>query len=145
MTAFTMLDSIRTHIALCLILVLSVAVSACDSLSDESVLCPDVITHAVEVEIRNAETGAPEAENASGRLTDGDYVDTMEPAVRTEYQGEVVLVSLRGAEERAGTYDVLIEKQGFEPWTRTGVEPGVGECGVETERLEAALVPLRSP
>ena len=139
-----MLDSVRTLILLCLILAFSVTVSACDSMGDAPVACPDVLTFAIEVEIRNAETGAPEADNATGRITDGDDVETMEPAARIEYQGRPVLLSLRGAEERAGTYNVLIEKQGFEPWTRTGVEPEVGECGVETERLEAKLVPLRN-
>lgn len=114
--------------------------TGCDSAISETV-CPAVITPAIEVEVRDAETGAPEAEGAVAVATDGTYTDTLEAAGSREYQGELVLFSLAGANERPGTYDVVVEKQGFETWTRTGVEPDVGECGVQTEVLDADLVP----
>lgn len=137
-----MFDPIRTLRTLPLLAILAFTLTACDSMGDEPVDCPAVLTFAIEVEMRNAETGAPEAENATGRVLDDTYVDTMRVAQRVEYQGEQVALSLAGAEERPGTYDVVIEKQGFETWTRTGIEPDVGECGVQTETLNAELTPV---
>lgn len=124
------------------LLLLMVALSACDSTSNEPIACPAIITPAIEVEVRHAETSAPEAEGAVVIATDGAYTDTLDAGKSVEYQGQLVLLSLAGANERPGTYDVVVKKQGFETWTRTGVEPEVGECGVQTEVLEADLIPV---
>jgi hypothetical protein len=138
---FAMFDSIRVLRIPPLFFVLAITVSACDSTSEESIACTEEVTPAIEAEVRNAETGAPEAEGAVAVATDGAYADTLDAAKSEEYRGELVLISLAGAGERPGTYDVVVEKQGFTTWTRTGVEPDVGECGVQTETLEAELVP----
>ena len=99
-------------------------------------MCPDIAEPAVVVEVRSARTGAPEADSALGLLRDGDYVDTMRVSGVTS---DGTPLSLQGAMERAGTYDVQIEKEGFRPWTRENVTVESGECGPQTQRLTAEL------
>lgn len=112
------------------------SLTGCEHTIVDPVACPAVVEPAVVVEIRNARTGAPEADSALGVLRDGDYVDTMRVAGVTS---EGRPLSLQGAMERAGTYDVQIEKQGFRPWTRESVTVESGECGPQTRRLTAEL------
>ena len=104
--------------------------------------CPGITPPAISVEVRNAVTNAPEAQNARGRLIEGSYVDSMKVDQSTTYQGESVPLVLEGAKGRPGTYTVLIEKRGFRSWSRSGVEVGKDECGVNTRRLEAELEPI---
>lgn len=101
--------------------------------------CPAVAEPAVVVEVENADTGMPEAEDAVGILEEGAFRDTMEVADR---DSEGTPLALAGAYERVGTYRIQIEKSGFEDWTRSGVEVEAGECGPRTERLTAALEPV---
>lgn len=88
------------------------------------------------MEVRSARTGAPEADRALGVLRDGDYVDTMHVSGVTS---DGTPLSLEGAMERPGTYDVRIEKDGFRPWTRENVTVESGDCGPRTRRLTAEL------
>jgi hypothetical protein len=91
----------------------------------------------VVVEVRNSATGDPEAGNAMGVLIDGSYTDSL----RAKEMTEEGLLSLAGGAERTGTYTIRIEKQGFETWTREGVDVDEGTCGPKTERLNAHLKP----
>lgn len=50
----------------------------------------------------------------------------------------------RLALERAGTYDVTAEKEGFSTWSRSDVDVPEGRCGPETVELTARLTPLSS-
>ena len=101
-------------------------------------ICPTVADPAVIVEVRNAVTEAPEAENAEGVLIDGNYIDSLRIKEETD---EGIPVALAGGFERAGTYTVRIDKPGFQTWTREGVDVDEGECGPETERLNARIEP----
>jgi len=102
-------------------------------------ICPAVAEPAVIVEVRNAVTDDPEAENADGVLIDGEYTDSLRV---TEETDEGIPIALAGGFERAGTYTVRVEKAGFQTWTRKGVDVGDGECGPETERLDARIEPI---
>ena len=117
-------------------------VSGCEMLGENHRVCPGITPPAISVEVRNAVTNAPEAQNARGRLIEGSYVDSMIVDQSTKYQGESVPLVLEGAKGRSGTYTVLIEKRGFRSWSRSGVEVGKDECGVNTCRLEAKLEPV---
>jgi len=99
-------------------------------------MCPDIVEPAVVVEVRNAETGAFEADSALGVLRDGEYVDTMRVSGVTS---DGIPRSLQGAMERAGTYDVRVEKDGFRLWTRENITVESGDCGPQTRRLTAEL------
>ena len=71
------------------------------------------------------------AEDATGRAVDGDQVANLEP----------FFDQLIGAWEQPGTYEVTVEKPGFEPWVRSDVRVEPGECHVIPVRLEALLAP----
>lgn len=99
-------------------------------------ICAASVEPAVVVEVRNARTDAPEADSALGVLRDGDYVDTMRVS---GVAPDGTPLSLQGAMERAGTYDVRIEKDGFRPWSRENVTVESGDCGPQTRRFSAEL------
>ncbi|PSQ85956.1 MAG: hypothetical protein BRD42_06890 [Bacteroidetes bacterium QS_3_64_15] len=102
-------------------------------------ICPAVAEPAVIVEVRNAVTDDPEAENADGVLIDGEYTDSLRVNEETD---EGILIALAGGFERAGTYTVCVEKPRFQTWTREDVDVDDGECGPETERLTARMEPI---
>jgi hypothetical protein len=102
-------------------------------------VCPSIVEPAVVVEVRNAATDAPEAQNADGILVEGSYIDTMH--VKTETKDGIPL-ALAGGMGRAGTYAILIEKTGFKTWMRAGVHVDDGTCGPETETLTARIEPI---
>lgn len=101
-------------------------------------ICPATAEPAVIVEVRDAVTEDPEAENAEGVLIDGDYTDSLRIQEETD---DGIPVTLAGGFERAGTYSVRIDKPGFQTWTRDDVDVDDGECGPETERLNARIEP----
>jgi hypothetical protein len=111
-------------------------------------LCTESIEPAVEVEVRDAATGAPAACNALLIVREGAYVDSAAynnydrhfPADTTRgCEREPDLLRLTAADERAGTYTVRVEKPGYAAWERAGVRARAGECHVETVRLEVLL------
>jgi len=127
------------HLSLVLLLVMA----GCDVVGpEERVLCSAVATPAIIVEVRNAETDAPEAESVEGVITDGGYIDSLRIVGYTE---EDEPVELAAGYQRPGIYDVRIEKRGFETWTRQGVNVEAGTCGPETQQLDAHLVPNSAP
>ncbi|HYD55176.1 MAG TPA: hypothetical protein VEA99_21245 [Gemmatimonadaceae bacterium] len=105
--------------------------------------CTASVEPAIVVEIRDARNGAPLAGLAAGVVRDGAYVDSLRPAGFTDVNDPIgSMISRQAASERPGTYDVEVRRDGFRPWTRTGVRARRGECHVETQRLNAALEPL---
>ena len=97
---------------------------------------------AIVVEIRDARTGAPLANDARGAVHDRAYVDSLIPyAWRDTGAGPPLLISRRAADERAGNYYVVVNHPGYRTWTLAGVRVVVGQCGVTTRRLSAALEP----
>jgi hypothetical protein len=111
--------------------------AGCDSIGLPGLGCSAEAEPALVVEVRNSATGDPEAGNAMGVLIDGSYTDSL----RAKEMTEEGLLSLAGGAERTGTYTIRIEKQGFETWTREGVDVDEGTCGPKTERLNAHLKP----
>lgn len=125
----------RWPASLCLLLFVA---SGCSLVGDEPVVCTTEAVPAIVVEVRSAKTGAPEAAHARAIVSDGSFTDTLRAA---GYTSEEEALTLAGAYERPGTYDVRVEKSGFETWTRRGVEAEEGVCHVKTQRLEANLDP----
>lgn len=117
-----------------LFLLLSVG---CDS-GGGGTICPLVAEPAVVVEVRNANTGKPEAEGAIGILVNGSYTDSMGIHAKN---ADGIPVSLAGGYERSGIYTVRIEKPGFQTWLKEEVYVERRECGPETEMLLAQLTP----
>ena len=131
------------HRRFCSALVLgSVILAGCNNPFGGDYSCPEVISPAVVVEIRDARTGAPLANDARGAVHDGAYVDSLTPYEGTGTgAGPLLLISRRAADERAGTYSVEVNHPGYRTWTLAGVRAVAGQCGVKTRRLSASLEP----
>lgn len=114
------------------LLALAAALTAC-GITDTA--CTGHPQPAVDVLVRRADDGEP----VEGALVvvrdDGAFADS---AV-TDPDGRPARFL---APNRAGVYRVSVEKDGFEPWVRTGVEVGLNDCGqARTRSLEAILAP----
>jgi hypothetical protein len=131
------------HRTFCSALVLaSVGLASCHNPFAGAYACPAVISPAIVVEIRDARTGAPLANDAKGAVHDGAYVDSLAPYEGTgSGAGPLVLFSRRAADERPGNYSVEVNHAGYRAWTRTGVRVVSGQCGVKTRRVSASLEP----
>ena len=115
---------------------LATLVCAC---GDENVMCPAFQSPAVYVEVRNAADYTPAAGHATGYLRNGTYVDSMY-AGTVDGNGDTVGMSSVFA--GAGTYEVVVQKSGFQTWRRTGVTVRHTRCGNESVRLVALIEPL---
>jgi hypothetical protein len=92
----------------------------------------------IEVEIRDARTGAPIAADARGAVRDGAYLDSLGPG-RLAQPPATGMISRMAAHERAGTYAVEVLHDGYQPWTADGIRVRRGRCHVATVLLRADL------
>jgi hypothetical protein len=102
------------------------------------ITCSGVGGYAVQVEVRDAVTGASAVEGAVLTVTDGAYADSARG-------GPGAPPVLAAAPERPGTYTATVRRAGYAEWSRTGVRVGrSGSCGtLDVARLTALLQPLR--
>ena len=98
----------RTHVLRLASLLACVSLSGCDILPMGCDLVGEPI---MVIEVRDAVTGQPAAEGATGRITEGDFTSSLRPTGPERMQPEAI--------ERAGTYQVLIRRRA----TRTGSAP----------------------
>lgn len=105
----------------------------------DPIVCPGVISRAIEVEVRDAESGQPAAHGAVGIAREGSFADTLQVVGWTSHPSAETALVLGGVEERPGLYSVRVEKVGYQPWERSGVRAEKGVCGVVTARLQAQL------
>lgn len=110
---------------------LAAALAGCGDDSTGPIVCTEEFRYGITIEVRDGGTGAPAAVGAEGTLTEGAYVEAL-----MVFGDDTML----GAGERAGTYDVLITKPGFEDWTASRVTVTADECHVQTVALQANLV-----
>jgi hypothetical protein len=102
-------------------------------------VCLPVERLAVEVEVRDAQTGALRADSARGVAQDGTFTDSL-LIVRYE-AADIVPAALGGAYGRPGTYTLRIERPGYQLWDTAGVRVIADECGPITVHLLARLSP----
>ena len=115
-------------------------IAACDLLpGTDPVVCPAAISRAIEVEVRDAVSGAPAAADAVGTARDGSFVEVLQVVGWTGAPADETALLLGGVNERAGTYTVTVDKAGYERWERASINVRRSICGVETARLEARL------
>jgi hypothetical protein len=95
--------------------------------------CTAIFAYGLSIDVTDAVTGAP-LEGVSAEVRDGDFVD---PYVSVF--GSTVV----GAGERAGVYTVVIRKEGYRDWTRSGIVVTADRCHVMGVHLDAALEPVR--
>lgn len=118
---------------------IALSIAALSACSPETVLCPAVVTRSVEVEVRDAFSGAPAAAGAIGVATEGLFRDSL---ILTGWAGppsDATALVLGGGPHRPGTYQVYIEKPNYLPWVETAVVHSEGSCGGPTTRLQANL------
>lgn len=97
---------------------------------DNGVACTEVFVYGVNVTVTDeADEPVP---GAALTLTDGDYSETMEELAEGEYAG---------AGERAGTYTLVVEADGFETATIEGIIVDADECHVIPEVRAVTLSP----
>lgn len=115
-----------------------------DSADEDEVSCTTEALPAVEVVVRDAISLAPLADDADGILRDGDFVEVMQitERVKNADTGEFEGAILAGGFERAGTYSVSIEVDGYQDWERVGVAVSRSTCHVDTVRLTANMEAL---
>ena len=121
-----------------LLLAVICCLGACNYPLDSNIMCTDSIEPAIEVRVRDAESGLPTAEGATGYVQDGSYVDSLRAY---GFNGQGVQLSFRAANERPGVYTVVVIKSGYQTWKKDGVRVSRDECRVQTRSLTADLMP----
>jgi hypothetical protein len=71
---------------------------------------------------------------------EGGFEDSLRVSNRTIDDPPRVLTMI-GADERAGTYVVQVEAEGYQPWDTSGIRAVRDGCHVQTVTLTAALDP----
>ncbi|MBE0567990.1 MAG: carboxypeptidase regulatory-like domain-containing protein [Krumholzibacteria bacterium] len=107
--------------------------------------CPAQVLPALSLKVLDAETLLPAACGARVWAMDGDFVAELEPYCDGALPDSLQYPFVAGPEERAGTYTVLIAKDGYEPWSRAGIVVKDGVCNVETVNIEVLLVRAVGP
>jgi hypothetical protein len=105
------------------------------------VFCTHEMRPAVIVEIRDAQTNAPLAQQAFGAVREGAYVDSLRPAESLTAEPSTLL-SRAAAHERTGTYSIEVRRPGYATFTASNVRVDKDACHVLTARVQAALVPV---
>lgn len=101
----------------------------------EGTVCTMEARSAVQVEMRDARTGAVLTGPATLTVREGSFAETVEiPANFT---------SMGVAHERSGVYEVTLTKPGYREWRARDVRVEKDECHVKTARLEARLEPAQ--
>jgi hypothetical protein len=105
--------------------------------------CLPNMEYGISLTVTDATTGANAACGATAWLTDRAYADTMQ-AWGCSFPESLHAGAFVGARERPGTYEVHVEKPGYQPWQRSDVVVVRRECSchVSTVGLEARLQPL---
>ena len=96
--------------------------------------CTSEARAALVVDVRGSSTNAPAGRGARIIASDGAFADTA--STSGDYDGPYQL-----AHERAGTYTVTVEKEGYRGWSQSGIRVTKGECHVRTVNLTARLQP----
>jgi len=102
-------------------------------------VCPDEVKPGIRLEVVSAVDGTPQAHSAKATAIGEDGSVTM-------FEGSPIPAPedariLTGGVPGAGQYMVEVEKDGFEPWTRSGVQVRSNNCGLMTTEVLVELVP----
>lgn len=100
-------------------------------------LCTDSIEPAITVRALDSGTGQNVTDGARGVVAEDMYVDSLRPA-QLDAAERVLL--MRAADERPGTYDLFLERDGYQSVSLSGVEVTMGECHVNTVPVDVTMV-----
>jgi hypothetical protein len=102
-------------------------------------ICTTEFRFGLSVQVKDSVSGAWAASGAQLVLRDGAYADS---ASYPPNRSDLDALSLNGAGERAGTYEVTVRKAGFMTWQRQAVRVTANECHVNSVSLTAMLTKL---
>ena len=102
---------------------------------DLPVACPTDPKPTMRIEVLDASTGSP-LMGSTGTVRDGDYVEEMSTLQGSNY------LSAGDVSGRPGTYDVTVQREGYETWSRDDVRVSANQCGTRTVELVARLEPV---
>ena len=95
----------------------------------------------IDLTVLDSETGEPAACGAVGWLISGSWSEKVEDTYYCATSDTATSSWLAGAYEREGVYSVLVLKEGYQPWARSGIVVGGDGCHVRTVHLVVELVP----
>jgi hypothetical protein len=103
-------------------------------------ICTLSIEPGVEVEVRDQTTDQFLSATPRGVVREGTYQDSL---IVSGFTTDVPprIMTLIAAGERAGTYTMHLEADGYQPWDTAGIRVRDGDCHVRTARFTAALNP----
>lgn len=116
-------------------LVSTLAAPACQGVIDPGV-CTGEFVYGLNVQVQDSSTGAWIASGATLVARDGAFVDSVTAPANRPQEDHFPLLA---AGERPGTYEVLVRREGYRPWSRSGVQVRRGTCHVERVHLIARL------
>jgi hypothetical protein len=118
---------------------------ACES--DPQGACPGPLLAAIQLEIRDLETGLPAACGSTATVVDGAFTETQTrescDSPNSPVPDPLLPLLMTFAFGRPGTYDITIEKPGYKVWRTEGVRVGSNVCGVSPVTLQAFIEPLQ--
>lgn len=132
----------HTSVRLLVLLMVTDTLAGCSLLS-EPVYCTGSIEPGIVVRITEFESGLPLAAGAKGVLRDGGFVDSLRPYGFTLDVDSLVMITLSGAYERTGEYQVDVLHPGYIPVSQTGILVDRGACHVNTRIVEVSLRPIK--
>jgi hypothetical protein len=103
----------------------------------DPVLCTDSIEPAITVRALDSRTGQNVTDGAQGVVSEDTYVDNLQPA---QFDADQRVVLMRAADERPGTYDLFLERDGYQAVSLSGIEVTMGECHVNTVPVDVTMV-----
>jgi hypothetical protein len=101
--------------------------------------CTLNIEPGITVQALEAATGRNVTDSASGTVTEGTYSDSLRP-FGVDTAGRVLRLS--AADERSGTYDVFVERPGYQSVSLSNIRVTRDECHVHTAALDVTMVPI---
>ena len=104
--------------------------------------CPASSEPALLLTIRDALTDAPLAFGVEVIVRDESFADTLSSCGGIACVLDPEEDTVQGPWERPGRYDISIRQKGYELWERSNVRVRAGDCGPQTVRLDAHLIPL---
>ncbi|WNC69770.1 hypothetical protein RI845_06385 [Thalassotalea nanhaiensis] len=108
---------------------------------DEIVACTTHIESGLWFELFDKETGERLHCDATITIEDGDYIEELvdcEGGSSGAGEGDL-LIGVGAAPERAGVYNITIEKEGYQNWYRSNIEVSEGICHVNQVQIQAYL------
>jgi hypothetical protein len=113
----------------------------CDVLAPR--VCPDWVRPAIEVNVWDGESGQPAAYGARGWAREGSYLDSLRISSFMSPGDSATAYSMIAAMERPGTYEVVVQKEGYQDWVAMGIRVAENSCGVDPVVLQANLAKAR--